>query len=694
MAKITGQTDERIFQIKEWKGLNENPDGDTKLKMGEAAVIRNFKVTRDGNLQRRPGSDMVKGLLQTYSLVEDEAAVVRTDENVPGQLIMCPNAAAISDGFIELSGDPVAVSFDNAEEYSGYYWRYNDYNTYRHVSCVQNEAGQYIWTMQKVRCVGQESHVAGIWAGNVMERECMVAACDGKLWLVHDGADFCKEEIGDIDTSGEVFFFGYSQKLYVMNGKAYMEWDGETLKNVEGYRPLVSTAVPPLGGGTALEQANKLTGARRAHFSPDGSATVYTLPEQDLASVDYVKSMVTGEIMATADYTVDLEKGTLTFSKAPDKGVNTLEIGWTVKEDYRGKVEAMRYAEIFNGANDNRVFLYGDGTNRAFYSGLDTDGNPRADYFPDMNELVIGEANTPITALIRHYSRLLVYKTNSVYSVQYGLINTVEDTSIAAYYATPVNRSIGNVAMGQVRLVLNSPYSLFGHDLYEWRNNSSYSSNLSVDERQAKRISDRITATLDEFDLEECYCFDSNDTQEYFVCWEDKVLVYNYAVDAWYYYDNLRISCMVNFRGEIYFGDREGRLNSLSYRNRTDNGEVIQSYWESGSIAFDRDYMRKYSAMLWVGIKPEEHGEVYVTVQTDRKSVYTNKVVASSLMTFSSADFRRWSFNVNRKPHMARLKIKAKKFVFYKLIFSAESINTTTTILSADLRVRFTGYAR
>ena len=105
-------------------------------------------------------------------------------------------------------------------------------------------------------------------------------------------------------------------------------------------------------------------------------------------------------------------------------------------------------------------------------------------------------------------------------------------------------------------------------------------------------------------------------------------------------------------------------------------------------------YMRKYSAMLWVGIKPEEHGEVYVTVQTDRKSVYTNKVVASSLMTFSSADFRRWSFNVNRKPHMARLKIKAKKFVFYKLIFSTESINTTTTILSADLRVRFTGYAR
>lgn len=694
MAKIQTSSDERVFQIKQWLGMNENPDGDTKLKLGEAASMRNFKVTRDGNLQRRPGSDMVKGLLQTYSLVEDEAAVVKTDEHVSGLLVMYPDAAAGLDGFVELSGDSVAVSYENAEEYAGYYWRYNDYNTYRLVSCIQNEAGQYVWTMQKVRCVGQEARVAGLWSGYVMEQEYMVAACDGKLWLVHDGTDFCKEEIGDIDTENDVFLYGYSQKLYVMNGKAYMEWDGETYQAVEGYRPLVSVAVEPTGGGTLLEQVNKLNGKRRCWISPDGEAVAFTLPENELSSIDYIKDLTTGEILGADTYTADLEAGTVTFSTAPARGTSTIEIAWSIATNFRATVEAMRYAEIFNGANDNRVFLYGDGSNKAFYSGLDYDGNPRADYFPDMNELIIGEANTPITALIRHYSRLIVFKTNSTYSVQYGTITTVEDTTIAAYYATPVNRSIGNAALGQVRLVLNSPYALFGKAIYEWKNNSSYSSNLSVDERQAKRISDRVTATLDGFDLEQCYCFDNNDSQEYFVCFEDMVLVHNYAVDAWYYYDNLRISSMVSFRGELYFGDREGRLNSFSYRNRTDNGEIIRSYWESGSIAFDRDFMRKYSSMLWVGIKPESRGEVTVTVQTDRKSIYTKKIVASSLMTFSEVDFRKWSFNTNRKPHISRLKIKAKKFVFYKLIFSNETINTTTTILAADLRVRFTGYAR
>ena len=694
MAKIQTASDERVFQVKQWLGLNENPDGDTKLKMGEAAAIRNFKITRDGNLQRRPGSDMVKGLLASYSLVEEAAAVAKTDENVSSLLVMYPTAEAGADGFVVLSGESAAVSYDNAADYAGYYWRHNDYNTYKLVSCVQNKSEQYVWTMQKVRCVGQESPVAGIWSGNVMGQECMVAACDGKLWLVHNGSEFCKEEIGEINTGNEVFFYGYSQKLYAMNGSQYMEWDGKTYQAVEGYRPLVAVAVEPLGGGELLEQVNKLNGKRRVWVSPDGTATTFVLPENYLASIDYVKDLTNGKVLPDTAYTADLELGTITFTEAPARGASTVEVAWTVSTTFRESVEKMRYAEIFNGANDNRVFIYGDGSNKAFYSGLDYDGNPRADYFPDMNELIIGEANTPITALIRHYSRLIVYKTNSVYSVQYGVINTASDSTVASYYATPVNRSIGNVALGQVRLVLNSPYSLFGHDLYEWRNNSSYSSNLSVDERQAKRISDRITATLDGFDLEKCYCYDSNDTQEYFICYENKVLVFNYAVDAWYFYDNLRISCMASFRGELYFGDCHGRLNSFAYRHRTDNGEIIKSYWESGSISFERDFMRKYSSMLWVGIKPESHGEVTVTVQTDRKSVYTEKIVASSLMSFSEADFRKWSFNTNRKPHMSRLKIKAKKFVFYKLIFSTDTINTTTTILAADLRVRFTGYAR
>ena len=111
-----------------------------------------------------------------------------------------------------------------------------------------------------------------------------------------------------------------------------------------------------------------------------------------------------------------------------------------------------------------------------------------------------------------------------------------------AFYVTPINRSIGNAALGQVRLVLNAPYTLHGNDLYEWRNTASYSSNLSVDERQAKRISDRIYSTLNGFDLSKCFCWDDNDSQEFYICCDGKALVYNYAADAWYSYENFPVS--------------------------------------------------------------------------------------------------------------------------------------------------------
>jgi len=698
MATISGNTEEKIFQIKSWGGLNENPDGDTKLKLGEAAVMRNFRVTRDGNLQRRPGSALIKGLMRAYTMDTDATGqVIRRDDGASGQLIMFPTASATNDGFIQVSGESVVVSYGNSGEYAGYYWKYNEDYTYQLVQCTKDEENDcYLWTMKRVKAKATtaEKPVKGLWCGFIKGKEQLVGACDGKLWKLHNGAEFCKVEIGSIDTENDVFMFGYSEILYLMNGKKYMQWDGETLKEVEGYRPLVSVAVAPTGGGTLLEEVNKLNGLRRCQFSPDGTAKTFTLPEKDIQSVDYVKNLAKDETVSTSSYTANTTAGTVTFTTAPAKGISTLEIGWTAKKNSRDKVEAMRFSETFNGATDNRVFIYGDRSNQAFYSGLDYDGNPRADYFPDMNVLKVGDANTPITALIRHYSRLLVYKTSSVYSVQYGVTSLADGSTKAMFYTIPVNRAIGNAAMGQVRLVLNSPFSLFGHDLYEWRNNGSYASNLSVDERQANRMSDRITATLDSFTPEQCYCWDDNDGQEYYICFGEKALVYNYAVDAWYLYDSFPVSCMVNFQGALFYGTKDGKLAELSYRHRTDFGHPIKSYWESGSIDMGKDFMRKYSAMLWVGIKPEEHGEVWVTVQTDKKSTYAQKVVSSSLSTFTHADFSRWSFNTNRKPHMARLKIKAKKFVFYKLLFETQATDSTVTVLSADLRVRYTGYTR
>ena len=691
MATIQPSSREKIFPCKAWLGLHESPDGDTKLKFGEAAVIRNWMVTRDWNLKVRPGEDIVCGLCRSYALVtESDAEDVRTDSDISSVLTMYPTAEATTDGEVVLSGSAVSVTANTADEYAGYYWRGSKFKVWKLVSCdtVNN---LHVWKMQRVRAVASSSNptVAGIWQGIVNGTEYVLAACDGKLWKLYDG-EWGKTEIGDVDTTHTVRIFGFSEIAYVLDGEKYRQWDGTTYKEVDGYAPLVLVSALPTGSGTELEQVNKLTGKRRVQYSPDGEATVFQLPETSLSSIDSVKI----NEQTVTEWTADAEKGTVTFSSAPAAGTNTVEIAYTVGTNFRSQVEAMRFSELYNGVQDTRVFLYGDGSNQVFYSGLDTDGKARADYFPDLNVANIGESNTPVTGLIRHYSRLIAFKTESTYSISYSTITLEDGRVTAGFYVTPVNRTIGNSAMGQVMLVSNSPRTLHGQDCYEWSNVSRYSSNLSSDERQARRISDRVFATLSGMDTKKCVCWDDDYSQQYFISCNGAALVHNYASDAWYYYSSFDAVCFLSFHGELYFGTSTGELRKLDDGEKSIAGEEIDAYWESGSMDFGEDFRRKYIAQIWVGLKPTENSEVIVTVQTDRKSVYSEKVVQKKMATFDNADFSDWSFSTNYKPFMQRLKIKAKKVTYYKIIFKSKSDSTGATVVALDMRVRYNGYVK
>lgn len=723
MAEIKASSDEKVFRIQEFFGLNESPDGDTKLKLGEASVMRNFKITRDHSLQKRPGLHSVIAVPSGYSVgVATDEEAVRVDRNVSSTLTLYANASGQS-GNIEVSGEYVQVHYNNWQNYVGYYWPGPDETVYQLVRCESSldvETTTYTWYMKKTYIIppsGIDPRVSGIWCGNVSGESVVVASSAGKVYKIwSEEGGFSRSEIGSIalndDELNEVSFFGFSDSLYILTGNAFFSWGGTGgLSKVDdeatAYVPLVLVSIPPGidGGGTTLQQENILTTKIRVWLSPaEGKSNWFRLPGELPTSLSDFKvtNLVTGEVEDTSDidFYEDPETGIVGLLVSGEKGENTVEVEYSWRTSAIGPFEAggtfhgMKYTEMYNGSTDARIFIYGNGSNQIYYSDFDTNGVPRADYFPALNVINIGVENTPVTGLIRHYSRLIAFKEDEAYSIQYGTITLPDNTTTAAFYCTPINRNLGNEAMGQARLVLNSPYTLCGKDLYEWKNNSSYSSNLSIDERQAKRISDRVYVTLANFDFSRCYCYDDKDHQEYYVCYDKKALVYNYAADAWYYYTNFDVTCMVNLNGELYAGDSLGRLNLVSRDNRTDNGTEITGYWASGAEPFDREFMRKYSAMLWVVLRPELRSQMTVTVETDRKSDHNKKVAASSVFSFESADFRRWSFNTNRKPHTTRLKIKAKKFTYYKLILEHSGTNTTATVVAADMRIRYTGYAK
>lgn len=585
MANILTSTNERMFQIKTWLGLNESPDGDTGLKMGEASVMRNWRITREGHLQIRPG----------YAL--------------------------------------------------------------RHTLGTG-----------PVRC---------LWEGYVAGTHVLLAACDGHLWRVEGSSPIDCGTLADGPTS----IFGFAKKAYILTGSEYYSWDGETLETVEGYIPIITTATPPEGGGTLLEGINKLNGKRRQRYSPDGTSTKFTLAERNITSVISVEG-------TDITWTADTAAGTVTFASAPAKGVNSITITYDKGTNDRAAVTAMRFAELYNGTTDNRVFLYGDNTNQTIYSDLDYDGNPSAEYFPDTNVLAAGTANTPITGMIRHFSRLIVFKLDGAFSVQSTTLTLADESTIGAFYMTPVQRDVGNTPMGQVRLVENNPRSLHGGAVYDWKATSSY---ITADERTIKRISQRIEATLESFDLADCITFDDSLDQEYYILHGDEALVHNYENDTWYYYDNFPAACMERFDENLYFGTADGKIMHLSRLYRNDNGVEIDARWESGAMDFEMDWKRKYSSNIWVSIEPESHARVLMTMKSNRKSDYTVRTVSSGLSTFSNVDFNHFSFGTNREPQVRRARIKVKKFTFSTLIFTSNSKSATATILGVDFQIRYTG---
>lgn len=609
MARIRAG-DTSILKIREFLGLNENPDGDTHIKTGEMSELRNFRITRDRHLQVRPGQKTILSLRTAW--------------------------------------DAWAAEQETAPE---------------------NPSPRF----------------CGAWQGAVAGKDRILAAFGGVLFDVDLTAESARA-IGAC-TEDDASFFGFGGKVYLLNGHEYMSWDGgddTVFKEVEGYVPTVQTAVTPAGYGTLLENVNRLTGKRKVKFSPDGTATVYQLPEQD---VDEVVSVEGTDITWMLDGT----SGTVTFASAPAAGTNTLTITYRKGDGEREQVTKMRFAEMFNGATDTRVFLYGDGTNKAIYSGMDLDlGAATAEYFPDLYEAAIGDENTPITAMIRHHSRLLVFKPSSAWSVDYNIVTTASGAVTSAFYVTPVNRQVGNEAPGQVRLLENNPLTMDGMSVYQWKATTS-SGNITSDNRNASRVSDRVRDTIGGFDFSRTVTFNRRSENEFWFLCGGTAAILNYANDSWYLYSNMPFFHMEEADGQLYGFAEDGRIVHISRQYRNDDGSEIDAYAATGSMGFDRGWLVKYSPMLFVSIQPESGAKIGVTVETNRRSDYEEKPVATGLSTFTHVDFSRWSFRTNRKPQTKRLRLRVKKATFYKLIFRSLSASATATVLEADIQVRYGG---
>ena len=185
------------------------------------------------------------------------------------------------------------------------------------------------------------------------------------IMLVHSGSKLYRVENGNKTViygqlkSPKSNGFIYENIWYFLCAGDYLQYDGTTIKAVEGYVPTTSIARKPSGGGTKYEDVNMLIGRRINTFLADGSSRDYYLDAENLDEDFKPIVKVNGE--ETPLFSVDFKKGIVHFYEVVSEPLTdgqdnvSVEFKKTVP-GYRESILNCTLLQVF----DNRVFFSGN----------------------------------------------------------------------------------------------------------------------------------------------------------------------------------------------------------------------------------------------------------------------------------------------------------------------------------------------
>ena len=228
-----------------------------------------------------------------------------------------------------------------------------------------------------------------------------------KLYKVKDGVKTVLfSDLKEAVSNG----FVYENIWYFKDGKHYLQYDGISIKEVEGYVPTTTIARKPGGGGTKHEDVNMLTGRRINTFLADGTSLDFLLDAMNI-DTDFAPIVEVDGEKVTNGYKVDYGAGKITFTKAPEApktdGQDNVRIEFRkTAEKHRNTILNCTLLQVF----DNRVFFSGnpDYPNMIWHSSLDDPG-----YISDLDYYREGLDEAKVRGLVAGNNALWVFREPS-----------------------------------------------------------------------------------------------------------------------------------------------------------------------------------------------------------------------------------------------------------------------------------------
>lgn len=438
-------------------------------------------------------------------------------------------------------------------------------------------------------------------------------AGETEVQLVHSGTKLYRMEKGgktELYTglkAARSDSFIYNNTWYFKDGLHYLQYDGETIKEVEGYVPTTSIARKPAGGGTAHEDVNLLTGKRKNTFLADGESVEFCLDSQDIDE-DYAPVVKVNDEVAE-NFTVDYAAGKITFSVAPEAPLTdgrdnvSVEFKKTV-EGYADKIKKCTLLQVF----DNRVFFSGneDFPNVIYHCSLNDPS-----YCSDLDYYNEGLDFAMVKGLVAGNNVLWVFKEPSQANTTVFYHTPTIDSEYGKIY--PSTHS--SISTGCIGKAIN-----FNDDIvfFSTRGMEGINGDITTEQAVAHRsslVDRKLVAEPDYKDMVleewEGYLLAIVGRKVYLADSRALFTNDNHNEYEWFYWElGKTVTCAKVYNGVLYLGTEDG-VYTL-----TDNESSVESYWVTPKDKFK--YPQHLKTTNKRGCVVEATGDISVYAKTEK----------------------------------------------------------------------------
>ena len=537
-----------------------------------------------------------------------------------------------------------------------------------------------------------EGHINGLWHCHIEDADHLLVHAGSKIykWTETGEPTVLKEGVNDARSTA---FFLLS-KLYILTGAEYLQFDGETISEVEAYVPTVTINRTPTGGGDFLEAPNLIGGKWTEEFIGDGTSKTYKLSYEELDATkveceiyDTASSKWVAKAEGT-DFTVDRTEGKVTFNNAPaDHTIPNVKITASREAKNKGKITGAKGATVYN----NSAFLFGSERGVDYRSGYEKPG-----YFPDTGYDRVGTDETDIMGYCKIGEYLGIIKESNSQDSTIFLRWHEQQTNKDGVTETVYRKKQGVVGVGAISrhaigMLLDEPLFLSEQGVF------ALTSNAVTFERTVQNRSSYLDFKLTkEPNLSEAV---STEWQGYFVVCVNghayvldgrqptqKSRVNSSFVYEGYYWENIPARVLLSVGDILYFGTEDGRIcvfnsDKESMNCYNDDGQAIIAVWST--CADDDGYPTRLKTMVKNGcsvtLKPYNRSSVSICVRTEKdameREIRFDTVDKDMFFDFEVVDFSRINFDTNDGPRDVMIRKKVKKYKRLQFVVKNEAVN-------------------